>query len=72
MGHIGEKATIQILKSTVGALFPDGKELLKCEPCIGKHHDISYPTTGSPPPDDLLELILCDICGHFPIHMPHG
>ena len=73
MGHIGEKATIQILKSTMGASFPDGKELLKCKPCIiGKHHDISYPTTGSPPPDNLLELILCDICRRFPIHTPHG
>ena len=73
MGHIGEKATLRILQSTTGASFPDGKELLKCEPCIiGKHHDASYPLTHSPPPDDLLELILCDICGPFPVHTPHG
>src|ERR1700678_3267098 len=73
MGHIGEKATLHILRSTTGASFPDGKELLRCEPCIiGKHHDASYPLTHSPSPDDLLELILCDICGPFPVHTPHG
>jgi hypothetical protein len=69
-GHIGEKATIHILRSTTGAAFPDGKELLKCESCIiSKHHDVSYPPTHSPSPDNLLELILCNICGPFPI--PH-
>ena len=72
MGHVGEKATIRILNSTTGASFPDGTELIKCEPCIiGKHHDISYPATNSPPPDDFLELVLCDICGPFPVQTPH-
>jgi hypothetical protein len=73
MGHIGEKATVQILNSTTGASFPDGKDLVKCEPCIiGKHHDASYPATNSPPPDEFLQLILCDLCGPFPVHTPHG
>ena len=47
--------------------------MLKCEPCIiGKHHDVSYPPTNSPPPEDLLHLVMCDICGPFPVHTPHG
>jgi hypothetical protein len=72
MGHVGEKATLRVLDSTTGASFPHGTELIKCEPCIiGKHHDVSYPATNSPPPHDLLELVLCDICGPFPVHTPH-
>ena len=72
MGHIREKVTIHILQSTTGASVPDGTHLLKCEPCIiSKHHDVSYPLTNSPSPENLLDLVLCNICGPFPVHTPH-
>ena len=73
MGHIGEAATRNLLKSVKGVKFSPGDKLSKCEPCIiGKHTRAPHPSSLSPESTKLLELIHCDICGPFPVLTPHG
>ena len=73
MGHIGEAATRNLLKSVKGVTFPPGDKLSKCEPCIiGKHTRAPHPSSLTAKTTQLLELVHCDICGPFPVLTPHG
>jgi hypothetical protein len=73
MGHIGETATRNLLKSVKGVKFPLGDKLLKCEPCIiGKHTRAPHPSSLTHKSTQLLELVHCDLCGPFPVLTPHG
>ena len=73
MGHIGETATKNLLKSVNGVSFPPGDKLSKCEPCIiGKHSRAPHPLSPTPKSTELLELVFCDLCGPFPVMTPHG
>ena len=73
MGHIGEAATRDLLKSVKGVNFPPGDKLSKCEPCIiGKHTRSPHPSSLTHKSTQLLELIHCDLCGPFPVLTPHG
>ncbi len=73
MGHIGEAAMKSLLQSVKGVTFPPGDKLSKCEPCIiAKHARSPHPSSTTPKTTELLELIFCDLCGPFPVLMPHG
>jgi hypothetical protein len=73
MGHIGEAATRNLLKSVKGVVFPPGDRLSKCEPCIiGKHTRAPHPSSLTSKSTQLLELVHCDLCGPFPVLTPHG
>ena len=73
MGHPGEPATLTLVKSTTGAFFVARKPLMWCEPCIfGKQACLPAPSSSTPRTTTLLELIHLDICGPFPVTMPHG
>src|ERR1700678_2816910 len=73
MGHIGEAATRNLLKSVKGVKFSPGDKLSKCKPCIiGKHTRAPHPSSLSPKSTELLELVHCDLCGPFPVLTPHG
>jgi len=74
MGHPGEPATIVLLKSTIGASFPPGKSLTRCEPCIfGKQACLLAPTpTSTLCSMELPDLIHVDICSLFLVGTPHG
>lgn len=73
MGHIGEAATRDLIKSVKGVKFSPDDKLSKCEPCIiGKHACIPHPSSLSPKTTQLLELVHCDLCGPFPVLTPHG
>ena len=73
MGHIGEAATRNLLKSVKGVKFPPGDKLSKCEPCIiGKNARIPHPSSLTHKSTQLLELVHCDLCGPFPVPTPHG
>ena len=73
LGHIGEAATRQLVKSTVGVAFSPGDTLSQCEPCImGKHPRHPHPSSRTSRVTAPLELIHCDICGPFPVETPHG
>jgi hypothetical protein len=73
MGHIGENATKNLLRSVTGVSFPPGDKLSKCEPCIiAKHSQAPHPSSNSPKSTELLALVFCDICGPFPVLTPHG
>jgi hypothetical protein len=73
MGHIGETATRNLLRSVKGVSFPSGDKLSKCEPCIiGKHAQEPHPSSTTSMSTELLALVFCDICGPFPVLTPHG
>jgi hypothetical protein len=73
MGHIGEAATKNLIKSVKGVSFPPGDQLSKCEPCIiGKHARTPHPSSLTHKSTQLLELVHCDLCGPFPVLTPHG
>ena len=73
MGHIGEAATKDLLRSVKGVTFPPGDKLSKCEPCIiGKHARSPHPSSLTHKSTQLLELVHCDLCGPFPVLTPHG
>lgn len=58
MGHIGEAATRNLIKSVKGVSFPPGDSLSKCEPCIiGKHAHTPHPSSLIPKTTQLLELV---------------
>ena len=62
MGHIGEAATQNLVKSVKGVSFLPGDSLSKCEPCIiGKHACTPHPTSLTPKTTQLLKLVHCDL-----------
>lgn len=72
-GHIGKGAVRALVHSVKGVTFPPNDCLSVCEPCIiGKMHRSSHPSSKEPSSNVLLDLVLGDICGPFPVMMPHG
>ncbi len=73
MGHIGEAATKSLLRSIKGVVFPSGDKHSKCEPCIiGKYTHLPHLSSTTQKTTELLELVFCDLCGPFPVLIPHG
>lgn len=73
LGHVSMESTCQLVKSATGVQSLSGDTFSRCEPCIlGKHSRHPNPSSSRPRTMTLLELIHCDVCGPFPVELPHG
>lgn len=73
MGHPGNEAIQHLIPVTTGIKVESAAPPQQCESCIiTKHPWKPFPPTNSPRATHMLDLVHSDLCGPFPVVMPHG
>jgi hypothetical protein len=73
LGHPGGDSVKCLPIIVTGVKVGKDTLLQRCEACVmAKHPCRPFPSSETPRADHILDLIHSDVCGPFPVQMPHG
>lgn len=73
MGHPSGDTVKHLAKAATGIKVESSAPLQQCESCImAKHPQKPFPPSDSPHTTYMLDFIHSDLCGPFPVTMPHA